>query len=821
MELLLREPLGDRSLVAGDLPLSIGGTGADLVIAGVVEGPLAWVGLQEDQLFLQPRDAAAPVLLNGARITASAWLRSGDVLDVGAGRLKYRVDDGRRLLEVVAGGADNVTAPPVADTPGSVAGSGADEGAAIEPVAFRRAPTAPAPAVRGAGRRRAALALGLAALAAVAALVFTSASVLVDVEPAADRVVFEGRWPGVRLGTSHLLRPGKYTLVAERAGYEVLRVPVEVTRERGRRLELRLVPLPGRLRVVLPVPGEVRIDGTVAGKAPGEFTLRAGKHAIAIDTERYLDFATEVQIEGLGRLQVLEPRLTPGWAAVQISSEPAGAEVRVDGEVQGKTPRGFELMAGSHRIELHLAGFKPWVSDVQAVANEPLGIGPVRLGLPDGRLVVRSNPAGASVTVGGAYRGRTPLEVDVSPDLEHLVAVARDGYESATRSARVAPGGRVTVEVSLEAILGEVIVRANPADARLLVDGTDRGTASQTLRLPSTAHAIEIRKPGYVPHRTTVTPRPGLAQNLEVTLLPGIPAVPSTAATAAGTTAAQGAVEGMIALPPVLRTKTGQELKLVPAGSFTMGSPRREAGRRANEAQRAVRLERRFYVAPREITNAEFRRFRSSHRSGFILQTTLDLDALPVVNVSWQDAAAYCNWLSTEEGLTPAYENRGGKLVPVVPVTNGYRLPTEAEWEWIARGADGVMRKYPWGDTLPVPAGAGNFADRNAQPLVATFLPDLDDGYAATAPVGSFAPNPAGFFDLGGNVAEWAHDVYTVQPASTATAVDPVAAGDGVLRVIRGSSWKHSAVTELRVAFRDYGDGRRNDLGFRIARHAQ
>ncbi len=506
---------------------------------------------------------------------------------------------------------------------------------------------------------------------------------------------------------------------------------------------------------------------------------------------------------------------------MQISSEPAGAEVRVDGEVRGTTPRGFELMAGSHRIELHLAGFKPWVSDVQAVATEPLEIGPVRLGLPDGHLVVRSNPAGASVTVGGAYRGRTPLEVDVSPDLEHTVAVARDGYESATRSARVAPGGRVTVEVSLEAILGEVIVRANPPDARLLVDGTDRGTASQTLRLPSTAHAIEIRKPGYVPHRTTVTPRPGLAQNVEVTLLPGIPAVPSTASTAAGTTVAPGTSETMIALPPVLRTKTGQELKLVPVGSFTLGSPRREAGRRANEAQRAVRLERRFYVAPRELTNAEFRRFRSSHRSGFILQTTLDLDALPVVNVSWQDAAAYCNWLSTEEGLTPAYENRGGKLEPVVPATNGYRLPTEAEWEWIARGADGVMRKYPWGDTLPVPAGAGNFADRNAQPLVATFLPDLDDGYAATAPVGSFAPNPAGFLDLGGNVAEWAHDVYTVQPASTAASVDPVAAGDGVLRVIRGSSWKHSAVTELRVAFRDYGDGRRNDLGFRIARYAQ
>jgi formylglycine-generating enzyme required for sulfatase activity len=253
-----------------------------------------------------------------------------------------------------------------------------------------------------------------------------------------------------------------------------------------------------------------------------------------------------------------------------------------------------------------------------------------------------------------------------------------------------------------------------------------------------------------------------------------------------------------------------------------MGSPRRESGRRANESQRPVELRRRFYMGTRELTNGEFKQFRAQHRSGFVGQQTLELERQPVVNVSWQEAAEYCNWLSQKDGLPPAYQSQGGRLVPVQPATTGYRLPTEAEWEWAARAnADGSLRKYPWGDALPVPAGAGNFADRQAQPLLQTFLETLDDGFAATAPVGSFAANPLGLFDLGGNVAEWTTDLYTVQPSGTAVAVDPLAAAAGNSHVIRGSSWRHATVTELRAAFRDSGNGRRDDVGFRIARYAE
>ena len=824
VELVVREPLGERLLGTGDFPVSLGGPGTGVTLPGA-SGVLAWIGLHDGRLFVQPGGEATGVLHNGTPLQGSVWLRAGDVLDAAAGRLKLRVESGRRVLELVAGGVDNATAPPAPEVAATVGATGAGEDERIEAIAFRPGAAAGPSDGRAVPWRQIAVGGALALLAAVAALIFSSVPVQVGITPAPERVAFEGGWPGLRLGSSHLLRPGAYALVAEREGYVPLRVEVEVTRARGQRFDYALEALPGRLEIVLPVAGAVRIDGRDAGRAPGVFKLPAGRHTVVIDTERYLDFTAEVQIEGAGRLQKLAPQLVPAWAPVTVRSEPEGAELRVAGEVRGRTPLDLELMAGSYRVELRHPGFKPWISDVQVQANQPLALGPVRLGLPDGRLAVTSSPAGASVSVGGAYRGRTPLEIDVRPDLPQRVTVMRDGYEPARREISVGSGARVAVEVSLQPILGQVIVSAKPADAQLYVDGSARGTANQTLELPATAHAVEIRKPGYATHRVTVTPRPGLPQSIEVTLLEGVARAPAPAGpppgapeSVAGAPAEAGAIA---ALPATLRSPGGQELRLVPAGEYTMGSPRREAGRRANEAQRAVKLERRFYLALREVTNAEFREFRPSHRSGFILQETLELDRQPVVSVSWQDAAEYCNWLSAKEGLAPAYVNQGGKLVPVVPVTNGYRLPTEAEWEWTARRAGGALRKYPWGDALLVPPGAGNFADRKAQPLVDQALPDYDDGYAATAPVGSFAPGPAGFFDLGGNVAEWTHDLYTVQPASGAIAVDPLAGGAGALRVVRGSSWRHAAVTELRLAYRDYGDGKRNDLGFRIARYAQ
>jgi len=177
--------------------------------------------------------------------------------------------------------------------------------------------------------------------------------------------------------------------------------------------------------------------------------------------------------------------------------------------------------------------------------------------------------------------------------------------------------------------------------------------------------------------------------------------------------------------------------------------------------------------------------------------------------------------LSDKEGLPRAYVKKGGRLTLADPSTEGYRLPTVAEWVWVARyNAGGGERKYPWGAGMPPPQDSGNYADASAVDVASNTIGSYNDSYPVTAPVGTFPPSPIGIYDLGGNVAEWVNDLYSVAAGGGAVLVDPVGPSDGQYHVIRGSSWRQSSISELRLAYRDFGDRGRLDVGFRIARYA-
>ena len=805
--LRVREPLGERAARPNELPLAVGGEGAAVAVPGIKEGVVAArIGADEHGLYVEaPDEAAGLAAVDGRTVRERGRLAHGDVITVGGARIHCRVDGTEALLDVVHL-EGNATQPPIFDSTEREE----DAQQSADPQAIQRVPFKPA-TVSGREARarprpqRLVLAGVLIVLGLALGYLIAATPVRVVVDPAAAEIDFKGGWPEIGFGGTYLLRPGKYSVVAAHKGYETSTTAVQVGTTRNQLIRIALAKLPGRVQVdTQGIAATLTIDGKVVGPVPGEYPVAAGTRTFELRAPRHLDFNETVEVKGEGENQTFTAKLLPSFSPVTIESKPAGARVAVNGKDVGATPLTTELDAGSHTVSLTATGFRPWETTIQVQANQPQKIGPVELGLPDGTLTIRSAPSGADVAIAGRYRGRTPLTVPLAPGMQHELMVTRAGYEPASRTVPIKAGERSGVDVTLKPILGEVTVRGEPADARLFVDGEARGSANQTLSLPSAELTIEVRREGFDTFSTKVTPQPGIARVVEYRLQ-----------TPDQTRAAR--------VPAVIRAHTGMEMRRIPTGKFTMGSARREPGRRANEVPREVALSRPYYLGVREVTNAEYRQFRTEHLSGVIRDRSLDQDNHPVVSVSWQEAAEFCNWLSAQDGLPAAYVAQGENLVPVAPATTGYRLPTEAEWEWAAR-YDGsrAMRRYPWGSALPIAPKAGNFADRSSLAVLDTALNDYDDGVPTTAPVGSFPANPLSLYDLGGNVTEWVQDFYTVSPdLGGAPTTDPTGPATGSRHVVRGSSWRSASIPELRLAWRDYAEGKAQHIGFRIARYAE
>jgi formylglycine-generating enzyme required for sulfatase activity len=645
------------------------------------------------------------------------------------------------------------------------------------------------------------LALLLLALGGFGWFVVSARSVHVITHPE-NAAIEIAAWLKLQFGGRMLLRPGKYEVSVSTPGYHPLRTLLEVGPERNQSKLLSLEKMPGELRVeTVPAGAEVSVDGAARGRGPVIVDeLRAGDHRLRVTLDRYQPIEQSIAIEGMGIEQTATVALKPAWADVRITSRPEGADVLIDGEPAGKTPLTAQVLEGRRAFRVQLSGYKPDEQSITVVAGQAQALPEIVLAQADAVLELRSTPAGASVTVNGRFEGRTPLELALAPGENSIVRLFRDGYADAERSIRLQSGERRRLDVSLVADIATVEFRAEPADAELSIDGEPRGIANQAVQLNTRTHTIRIHKPGFVTHETKITPRAGIPQQVRVTL--------------------QTEEEARIAsIKPQITSAAGHVLKLFrPEGTFNLGASRREPGRRANEALRAVALRRPFYLSLKEVTNAEFKSFDPTHSSGTFQQKNLDGAMQPVVRLSWETAALYCNWLSDKDRLQPFYQVRDGRVIGATPGAAGYRLPTEAEWEWAARFRNGVMTRYAWGDTLPPPPKAGNFADQSAVGIAAQVVEKYDDGFPVSAPVASFAPNGKGLYDLDGNVAEWVHDWYDVPVEQSAPMTDPLGPAAGQHHVIRGASWVHGNITELRLSFRDYGVDGRDDVGFRIAR---
>jgi formylglycine-generating enzyme required for sulfatase activity len=629
---------------------------------------------------------------------------------------------------------------------------------------------------------------------------FTSKSVQLEFTPSADRVVIEGGL-SFELAGVWLLREGSYQIRAEADLHELLVTDLVVGGQRNQQFQLNLTPLPGELTVTSkPDDATIDIDGDVGPIR----TLSSGTHLVTVSHPLYQSQATTVTIEGKRIEQILDIQLSPNWADVAITSTPAGANIVIDSVLwPARSPTTIQALAGEREIEVALAGYKTHRQRIFSRAGQEIELAPISLIQADAQIQLTSSPANVGVLVNGQFQGKTPILLDVRSDTAHRVQLVLAGYEEFRARISVPRGDKARRDITLRRQTGTVNVAVEPARAEIRINGTLQQADQNNFRLPISAHNFEISLPGYAAYSQSITPRSGLTQEIKVRLLTFEEA-------------------RLAALKPSITAPDGQSLKLFKPSSLTLGASRREPGRRANETLRRADLSRLFYLATHETTNAQFRQFASGHDSGKYVETSLNDDDQPVANLSWHDAAAYCNWLSEKAQVTPFYEIEYGKVASVNHKAKGYRLPTEAEWSWVARAPlvpQDTLLRFPWGDSLPPPDRHGNYADRAASTLVGRIIFGYNDNYPAASPVGSYKANLRGLFDIGGNIAEWTNDFYEIPSQETVS--DPWGPKNGAYHVIKGASWMHGSVTELRYSFRDYAIDGRQDVGFRIARSAE
>jgi formylglycine-generating enzyme required for sulfatase activity len=268
-----------------------------------------------------------------------------------------------------------------------------------------------------------------------------------------------------------------------------------------------------------------------------------------------------------------------------------------------------------------------------------------------------------------------------------------------------------------------------------------------------------------------------------------------------------------------LYTQNANDLARIPGGTFLMGSPDSESGRWDDEGPQHSVTVNVFYMGKYEVTVGEFQRFvnaagyktlAETSGGGYVwtgsqLEQKADAnwknpyfsqgESQPVVLVSWYDAVEYCNWRSREEGLAAAY-TRNGDTVTWDRGANGYRLPTEAEWEYACRA--GTTTPFSTGNNITTSQGNYNSSK--------------------TKNVGSYSANPWGLYDMHGNVFEWCWDWHG--DYSGGAAADPAGASPDMFRIGRGGGWYYYDALHLRSASRQRNtpSNRCSGLGFRVVR---
>ncbi|MFW2368362.1 MAG: SUMF1/EgtB/PvdO family nonheme iron enzyme, partial [Desulforhopalus sp.] len=565
----------------------------------------------------------------------------------------------------------------------------------------------------------------------------------------------------------------------------------------GKVFLLELFELPGRLIIELTNEDndlskttwrlndrEVALSGNL------DLELDAGNYSIDADNKFYQVYGMKVEVARDEETRILVG-LQPISGMVNISSQPTGARVFLGEKAVGITPVQLGLKGGRHSLRVSAAHYFDTVEEFEITRESSEVNRNYRLRRKKAKVTARLKPETGTLLVNGRMV-KSPFVLDSM--VEHRLTYIKEGYYPQTQTLVLKADEEREISFNLKAEVGLVQIESAPP-ANVWIGKKHLGLSPVVTSLSAVNHEISFKKPGYRTVVKSIKPKGGSVQKVSAQLL----------------TEYQARLQEA---PREFTNQAGIKMKLfLIKGSFTMGAPRSEKGQRANEFQREISLTKPFYASIYEITNGQFKKFNPKKNA--------ENDDTPVTSVSWQEAAMYCNWLSVKEGLLPFYKVEGKRVTGFNSETDGYRLLSEAEWEWLARKAGKITQTiFSWGNGTTIPPGAANVADESGKGQARFFVPYYNDGYSGVAPVGSFNSEPSGLYDLAGNVSEWVHDVYSiVVPTHHSAVSNPLGQESGQTHVVKGANWRSGTITTLRPAFREGLTGVRDDVGFRIGRY--
>ncbi len=453
-----------------------------------------------------------------------------------------------------------------------------------------------------------------------------------------------------------------------------------------------------------------------------------------------------------------------------ISVQPKTATLWIDGKPQEVSSDGeysAMLAYGSHTYKVEAGGY------ISKSGSFTIGKGdmtPISVSLVSAlaTLSVSCPTPAVSLYVDKKSVGSLPWNGNLKEGM-HLLEVRKDGYRSQQKTIQLAQQQKLDVAFdALSAIQGNLSVNFKPFGSDVYVDGVKVGQSPRVFNGVLVGnHNVEIRKSGYTTSRQTVTISEGQTASISGSL------TSTTSASSTNALSSSGSSQSGNTLTIPVKNGINIEMVKVEAGSFNMGAtPEMENPNEDEKPVHRVTLTNNYYIGKYEVTQALWKIVMGSNPSNS------KGDNLPVEKVSWNDCQKFISKLNKLTGKS-------------------FRLPTEAEWEYAARGGN-KSRGYQY-------SGSNTIGD------VAWY--DGNSG-SKTHAVGTKQPNELGAFDMTGNVWEWCQDWFNRYSSSPQT--NPIGAVSGSCRVYRGGSCCYSGYCRCSCRFDGTPDFRNGDLGLRL-----